>query len=79
MAHVTFVHGIANKPPADALLHLWSRSLACDGVDRLARAPDDDPLERAMAEQNRLHRLVAAAPIGDRSEAGQRMAGPRRP
>lgn len=28
MAHVTFIHGIANKPPADDLLRIWSRALA---------------------------------------------------
>ncbi len=34
MPHVTFVHGIANKPPTDKLLDLWRRSLAeSDGPD----------------------------------------------
>jgi len=34
MAHVTFIHGIANKPPQDQLLDVWLRSLADDsGVD----------------------------------------------
>ena len=34
MAHVTFIHGIANKPPLDRLLDIWHRSLASsDGVD----------------------------------------------
>jgi predicted alpha/beta hydrolase family esterase len=28
MPHVTFIHGIANKPPHDQLLDLWIRSLA---------------------------------------------------
>jgi pimeloyl-ACP methyl ester carboxylesterase len=28
MAHVTFVHGIANKPPAEDLLRIWCRALA---------------------------------------------------
>src|SRR5436189_5051783 len=33
MAHVTFIHGIANKPPADRLIAAWTRSLAdADGV-----------------------------------------------
>lgn len=31
MAHVTFIHGIANKPPADALHELWLGSLAQNG------------------------------------------------
>jgi hypothetical protein len=28
MAHVTFIHGIANKPPADDLLRIWRDGLA---------------------------------------------------
>jgi hypothetical protein len=28
MPHVTFIHGIANKPPADDLLAIWRRTLA---------------------------------------------------
>ena len=31
MPHVTFIHGIANKPPADELLEIWRRALADDG------------------------------------------------
>jgi hypothetical protein len=34
MAHVTFIHGIANKPPADELLQVWRRALA-DATDPL--------------------------------------------
>lgn len=34
MAHVTFIHGIANKPDADVLLRLWRQALARgDGLD----------------------------------------------
>lgn len=34
MAHVTFIHGIANKPPKDALLEQWRVALLDDdGVD----------------------------------------------
>ena len=34
MAHVTFIHGIANKPPTDVLLDSWRRALAKDdGID----------------------------------------------
>jgi len=34
MAHVTFIHGIANKPPYEQLLDLWTRSLSnSDGLD----------------------------------------------
>lgn len=28
MAHVTFIHGIANKPPADDLMRIWRETLA---------------------------------------------------
>jgi hypothetical protein len=38
MAHVTFIHGIANKPPAGALLGLWLRALAAGGGPDLAAA-----------------------------------------
>ena len=34
MAHVTFIHGIPNKPPADELLQVWRRALA-DATDPL--------------------------------------------
>ncbi len=34
MPHVTFIHGIANKPPADDLLRIWRRTLA-DATDPL--------------------------------------------
>jgi hypothetical protein len=30
MPHITFIHGIANKPPADELLEIWRRALAQD-------------------------------------------------
>jgi predicted alpha/beta hydrolase family esterase len=34
MAHVTFIHGIGNKPPADALLSAWLTSLSDnDGLE----------------------------------------------
>lgn len=35
MAHVTFIHGIGNKPEADALHNIWLRKLAygADGLD----------------------------------------------
>jgi hypothetical protein len=34
MPHVTFVHGMCNKPPADDLLRIWRRALA-DGAEPL--------------------------------------------
>jgi hypothetical protein len=34
MPHVTFIHGIANKPPPDRLLRSWERALAAnDGIN----------------------------------------------
>jgi hypothetical protein len=36
MPHVTFIHGIANKPPADELLEIWRRALARDDGINLA-------------------------------------------
>lgn len=34
MPHITFIHGISNKPAADKLLRLWLRALeANDGLD----------------------------------------------
>jgi pimeloyl-ACP methyl ester carboxylesterase len=35
MAHVTFIHGIANKPAADELLAIWRRALGEGGTDTL--------------------------------------------
>jgi hypothetical protein len=34
MAHVTFIHGISNKPPADDLLRIW-RNATADAADPL--------------------------------------------
>lgn len=36
MPHVTFIHGIANKPPAEELLAVWQRSLGQDEGINLA-------------------------------------------
>jgi hypothetical protein len=36
MTHVTFIHGIANKPPKDILLRNWEDSLAAGGLDLAA-------------------------------------------
>lgn len=33
MPHVTFIHGIANKPPAEALNEFWLRGLSLGGLD----------------------------------------------
>ena len=38
MAHITFVHGICNKPPLEILLDIWERGLRTgDGLDLGAR------------------------------------------
>jgi predicted alpha/beta hydrolase family esterase len=63
MGHVTFIHGIANKPPQEQLLDLWNRSLANgDGIDLGAQGITcsmvywadvlyDNPLAEAVAER----------------------------
>jgi hypothetical protein len=33
MPHVTFIHGISNKPPADELSRIWRGALADNGLD----------------------------------------------
>jgi hypothetical protein len=38
MAHVTFIHGISNKPPADVLLKRWLQALAASGGPDLGAA-----------------------------------------
>jgi len=45
MAHVTFVHGMANKPPADLMLQLWLRALARDDPKPEVHAPPDAGLD----------------------------------
>jgi hypothetical protein len=37
MAHITFVHGIANKPPRDVLLEQWRNALSDNGGLNLSR------------------------------------------
>lgn len=37
MPHVTFVHGIGNKPPAEQLRGIWRAALAANGLDLDAR------------------------------------------
>ena len=37
MPHVTFVHGIGNKPPAEQLRGIWRGALAANGLDLDAR------------------------------------------
>ncbi len=45
MAHVTFVHGMANKPPADLMLQLWLRALARDDPKPEVHPPPDAGLD----------------------------------
>jgi V8-like Glu-specific endopeptidase/pimeloyl-ACP methyl ester carboxylesterase len=45
MAHVTFVHGMANKPPADLMLQLWLRALARDDPKPEVHAPPNAGLD----------------------------------
>ena len=71
MAHVTFIHGIANKPSAGALLDLWLRGLAAAGGPDLPAAGVtsamvywadvlyERPLEAGLAEES-LEALEAA-------------------
>jgi hypothetical protein len=48
MAHVTFVHGMANKPPADLMLQLWLRALARDDPKPEVHPPPDLGLDLGM-------------------------------
>ena len=55
MPHITFIHGIANKPPKDELLRNWEDSLAAGGLDlaaegrEVALVSSGDPGIYAMA------------------------------
>ncbi len=74
MAHVTLIHGIANKPAADQLLGAWLDYLAADGgLDLRAHGvsstmvywadvlyPEPLPAVEAMAEA-----VAGAGPVGD--------------
>ena len=46
MPHVTFIHGIANKPPLDDLLRIWRDTLAdAADIEVVAEAGDLKVLE----------------------------------
>ena len=45
MAHVTFVHGMANKPPADIMLKLWLRALERDDPKPEVHRPPNTGLD----------------------------------
>ena len=59
MAHVTFIHGISNKPPADDLLRIWQRALA-DAADPLSLS--DQGITSSMVYWAD---LMYAAPVED--------------
>ncbi len=62
MAHITFIHGIANKPPADELIEIWRRALSQDdGIDLSTHGISSsmvywaDVLYTAPAEESQAH------------------------
>jgi hypothetical protein len=73
MPHVTFIHGIANKPAHDRLLTLWRQSLAAnDGLDLGARGISssmvywadllyEKPAEEGAAHESTGEEVVTAA------------------
>jgi predicted alpha/beta hydrolase family esterase len=81
MPHVTFIHGIANKPPQDKLLKLWRDSLArnngldlgASGVsssmvywaDVMYAAPQDEESAYESVEAGRSPDVAAAAAAPD--------------
>jgi hypothetical protein len=81
MPHVTFIHGIANKPPEDKLLKLWRDSLArnngidlgASGVsssmvywaDVMYAAPQDEESAYESVEAGRSPDVAAAAAAPD--------------
>lgn len=73
MPHVTFIHGISNKPPADQLSGIWLRALA-DAVEPLSLSEAgvtssmvywadllyDDPIEDTSSFESGLENTAAA-------------------
>jgi hypothetical protein len=57
MPHVTFVHGIGNKPPAEQLSGIWRGALAAHGLDLEARGVSSSMLYWAD--------LLNAAPLAE--------------
>src|SRR4051794_26484146 len=77
MPHVTFIHGIANKPPRDVLSRAWRRTLAQHGLDLDDRGVASDfvywadllypePLDEAMLEGAEDPELADPADVGMR-------------
>ena len=76
MAHITFVHGICNKPPLEILLDIWERGLRTD--DGLELGP------RGVTTQmvywcDVLYALPLTNPAAYEPTAASVRAGPARP
>lgn len=79
MPHVTFIHGILNKPPPDVLLRAWQRALAdgtgldlgAEGVtaamvywaDVLYEAPEEERPEESLEAATVPEQVDAGAPL----------------
>ncbi|HWQ35448.1 MAG TPA: hypothetical protein VNQ79_21555 [Blastocatellia bacterium] len=77
MPHITFIHGIANKPPKDKLLRLWREALARDNgldlgangvsssmvywADVMYAAPQDEQAAYESLDEGRSPDVAAAA------------------
>lgn len=75
MPHITFIHGIANKPPADELLEIWRRALAQDdGINLSTRGITSsmvywaDILYAKPAEEKDSHESVGYEAIAEESD-----------
>lgn len=53
MTHVTFIHGIGNKPAADEPHNIWLRSLAAglDGINLGAEGTSGDMLRNGIGRK----------------------------
>ena len=75
MAHVTFIHGIANKPPADELIEIWRRALAQDdGINLPTNGITSsmvywaDVLYAAPAEESQSHESVGGETVAEATD-----------
>jgi pimeloyl-ACP methyl ester carboxylesterase len=79
MPHVTFVHGLANKPPADKLHQIWLRALQRGGLDLEDEGVSsamvyygdvlyENPLEDETAEESREERKAEQVDGGGDAE-----------
>lgn len=80
MPHVTFVHGLANKPPLEKLHQSWLRALQKGGLDLADEGVSstmvyygdvlyDQPLEEVEAEESSLERRAEDLDGGGDAEA----------